>query len=72
MTRIDVLFNGAGATYNVNDSVEEVNKKLYPVEMGNEDFMVFDNALKNGIYQIKKLIISPNNCAVIEIIEELK
>lgn len=71
MTRIDVSLNGAGATYNVNDSIKEVNNKLYSVEMGNEDFMVFDNALKNGIYQIKKLILSPKNCAVIEIIEEL-
>ena len=72
MTRIDVLLNGAGATYNVNDSIEEVNKKLYHVKMGNVDFMVFDNAIKGGVYQIKKLIISPNNCAVIEIMEELK
>ena len=71
MTRIDVSLNGAGVTYNVNESADEVNKKLYYVRMGNQDFMEFENALKGGIYPIKKLIISPSNCAVIEIIEEV-
>ena len=28
-----------------------------------------ENALKGGIYPIKKLTISPSNCAIIEIIE---
>ena len=72
MTRIDISLNGAGATYNVNETVEEVNKKLYYVRMGNQDFMEFENALKGGIYPIKKLIISPSNCAVIEIMEDKK
>ncbi len=72
MTRIDISLNGAGATYNVNETVEEVNKKLSYVQLGYQDFMEFDNALKGGVYPIKKLIISPNNCAIIEIMEELK
>ena len=53
-------------------SVDEVNKKLYYVRMGNQDFMEFENALKGGLYPIKKLVISPSNCAVIEIIEEVE
>ena len=69
MTRIDISLNGAGATYNVNETVEEVNKKLYYVQMGNQDFMEFENALKGGVYPIKKLTISPANCAIIEIRE---
>ncbi len=72
MTRIDISLNGAGETYNVNESVDEVNKKLSYVQMGYQDFMEFENALKGGVYPIKKLIISPSNCAVIEIIEEEK
>ena len=70
MTRIDISLNGAGATYNVNESIDEVNKKLYYVKMGNQDFMEFENALKGGIYPIKKLIISPSNCAIIEVVED--
>ena len=69
MTRIDVLLNDAGERYLVNETLEEVNRKLNNVKMGNQDFMVFEDTLKGGIYQIKKLIISPKNCAVIEISE---
>lgn len=70
MIRIDISLNGAGATYIVKESIDEVNKKLDYVRMGNQDFMEFENALKGGVYPIKKLIISPSNCAIIEIIEE--
>ena len=40
--------------------------------MGNQDFMEFENALKGGVYPIKKLTISPANCAIIEIIRRCK
>lgn len=71
MIKIEISLNGAGATYTVSEPIEEVNRQLHNIQMGNVDFLEFNNAFKGGIYPVEKLIISPLNCSIIEIQEVL-